>query len=143
MLCSHVSGSRYERPPAQSLQHLRPHLLFRDTTSSDSLSSCWDLKHPKTDWDFRSRSQGLPHPTGRVVCSILPIPRFWKKKKSRSFLETRSWVLVQGHSFTSCISKVGSVHTWAPAPLEHFKMACWKFGLHVFFSSPVSTLGMV
>lgn len=81
MLCSHVSGSRYERPPAQSLQHLWPHLLFRDTTSSDNLSSCWDLKHPKTDWDFRSQSQGLPHPTGRVVCSILPIPRFWKKKK--------------------------------------------------------------
>lgn len=86
MLCSHVSGSRYERPPAQSLQHLRPHLLFRDTTSSDHLNSRLDLKHPKTDWDFRSQSQGLPHPTGRVVCSILPRRDFEKKKKVQKFL---------------------------------------------------------
>lgn len=116
--------------------------------SSDHLNSHLDLKHPKTYCGFMSQPQALLHPMGGPIAGFLSRPRtrFWKKKcpkvSWRPYLRLWSKVMAS-HS---------ARHTWNQAlgmelsvGMEQFKMVCWKFGFHIFFSSlwtPLSTLGI-
>lgn len=119
--------------------------------SSDHLNSHLDLKHPKTYCGFMFQPQALLHPMGGPIAGFLsrPRPRFWKKNAPKflgdhtSGSGPRSWLPIQPDTPGTRLWAWNRV--WAWAALEQFKMVCWKFGFHIFFSSlwtPLSTLGI-